>query len=88
MGRVTVLSLVFLFVRSNRISMCCVIVSSLKLFLYGQIGFLCVVLHYCVWNFYLYGQIGFTMCRVTVLSLEFLFVRSARGGFLCVVLQC
>ena len=28
------------------------------------------------------------MCRITVLSLESLFVRSAIGGFPCVVLQC
>jgi len=34
------------------------------------------------------SQRRISMCRVALLSLEFIFVRSARGGFLCVVLQC
>ena len=47
-----------LIVGSNRISMCRITVLRLNIYLYGQIGFPCVVLQCGVWNLYLYGQPG------------------------------
>jgi len=56
---ITVLILESLLVRSNRISMCRITYSAesvISTYLYGQIGFIYVILQCWVRTFYLYGQ--------------------------------